>query len=787
MVESNAELSTRIDIKDITEHKKAEHELFDSQMMLRSVFDASPPLLVIDLNGKILDCNKQAQEIFGYSSKSELVKRSALESIAEEDLQRAMENMEKTLKQGLMRNIEYTIIAKDKSKHAVSVNASVLRDASGNPVGFVSAIEDITERKKAEWALKESEEKFQNIFESVADGLIYLDRSGKILDVNRKAVEIFGGSKEELLGKRFTKIGIFSFREIPALMRNFASMLRGKKVTVNVTFKNKDEQVISLECSSSLMKAGNKSMIAVVARDVTERKRADGALQESEERYRLLFEQSPIAISITAPDGKFIDTNKAVQKIFGYSEEEFKKINVADLYEKPKHRNALLEAIKQHGAVADFSAGLKRKDGTSIEALLNVSRVHIGGNSFLQTTVQDITERKRAEKRIRESEEKFRTLAEESPDMIFVNAKDRVVYANRKSEELMGYTREEFYSRDFNFLCLIAPEFRELIKEVYEKHMKGEEPPLLEYRLVTKDGRILDAILESKLVTYEGERAILGTVTDITVLKKAEKALRQSEEKFKSLFTRSPEAMAHVGPRFEILEINPRFTELFGYTREEAEGKNLDSLIVPTDKIAEAEELDKRAIEGYLYHDTTRKTKNGSFVPVSVSAAPIGVQGTLTGYVAVYKDISSLKRTEEELSIMNEKLRVISGLTRHDARNRLTLVTTNAYLAKECLHGNNEAEDYLEKIEAAVNDVVGIFDFAKIYEMLGAEKPTYIDVEKAVNEAVSLFPALKTVKVVNDCHGLTVLADSLLRQAFYNLIDDSLKYAAESHPDKNIL
>ncbi len=633
---------------------------------------------------------------------------------------------------------------------------------------------DITERNRINEAMRESEEKYRDLFENARDVIYTHGLKGKISSVNR-AVEEYGFQRNEMIGKSILKF--VPKKYWPKLIEQLSSVGRGNPIEGEIEIITPTGK-ISAEYRSNPIRRGEKvTGVQTIVRDITERKKADRALQESEERYRLLFEQSPIAISITAPDGKLIDSNKALQMILGYSEEEFKKTNAADLYEKPEQRNTMLEAIKQHGAVADFMVGLKRKDGTAIEALMNVSQVHIGGNDFLQTTVQDITERKRTEKRIRESEEKFRTLAEESPNMIFVNAKGRVVYANRKSEELMGYTREEFYSSDFNYLCIIAPEFRELIKEDYEKHMKGEESSLLEYRLITKDGRILDAILESKLVTYEGERAILGIVTDITDLKKAEKALRQGEEKFKSLFTRSPEAMAYLDPRFEILEINPRFTELFGYTREEAWGKNLDSLIVPTDKMAEAEELDKRAIEGYIYHDTTRKTKHGSFVPVSVSAAPIVVQGTVTGYVAVYKDISARVHAEEALTIMNEKLRVIGGLTRHDARNRLTLVTTNAYLAKECLRGNDEAEGYLEKIEAAVNDVVGIFDFAKIYEMLGSEKPTYIDVEKAVNEATLLFPALETIKVVNDCHGLSVLADSLLRQAFYNLIDDSLKYA----------
>ena len=129
-----------------------------------------------------------------------------------------------------------------------------------------------------------------------------------------------------------------------------------------------------------------------------------------------------------------------------------------------------------------------------------------------------------------------------------------------------------------------------------------------------------------------------------------------------------------------------------------------------------------------------------------------------------------------KLALMNEKLRVVGGLTRHDARNKLAVITGNVFLAKKKLTANHEALTYLKEIETAVRQIEGIFDFAKTYEMLGVEKLVYMDVEKTVEEAVSLFPDMHGVKIVNVCHGLTVRADSLLRQFFYNLIDNSLKH-----------
>ena len=637
----------------------------------------------------------------------------------------------------------------------------------------------------------------------------------------------------------------------------------------------------------------------VDAENVIEGRRADRALQESEERYRLLFERSPIGTSITTPDGSIVEANRALCVLLGYSEDELKKIRVADLYEKPERRDALLEAFKRDGAASDFPARIKHKDGSSFDAVMNVSRIHVRGKNLLQTTVQDVTERRKMEETLRRSEEKYRNLFENAQDTILTyDSKGIISSVNRKAEDygfrkdhVIGKNMLKFIPKKYwprlikehsdiargnpteGEIEVITPmgnitvEYRsnpirqgervigaqtimrdvtdrkkaeETIRESEEKFRSIFEGVADGIIYLDKFGKILDAnrkaleifggsreellgkrfteigifsfketltlmgnlggILRGKktVINVEiknknsqaislecstsllktGDRTMIAAVfRDVSERKRMEENLRQNEQKFRSLFERSPEALAYVNSKLEILGINPSFTELFGYTREEAKSKDLDSLIVPTDKKDEAEELSERAIEGNVHQDTVRKTKNGSLVPVSVSAAPITEKGVLTSYIAVYKDISHLKKAEEALTTMNEKLRVIGGLTRHDARNRLSLVTTNAYLAKECLAGNIEAKGYLGKIEGAINDVVGIFDFAKIYEMLGVEKPTYVDVEKTVNEAVSLFPALKTVKVAIDCHGLTVLADSLLRQAFYNLIDDSIKYA----------
>ena len=129
-----------------------------------------------------------------------------------------------------------------------------------------------------------------------------------------------------------------------------------------------------------------------------------------------------------------------------------------------------------------------------------------------------------------------------------------------------------------------------------------------------------------------------------------------------------------------------------------------------------------------------------------------------------------------EVVTINEKLGVVGSLTRHDARNKLSVIANNVYLAKQKLAANHGALEYLGDIESAINQIEELFDFAKTYEMLGVEELSYINVKKSFDEAAMLFSDLGEVKLVNECRGLTVMADSLLRKLFYNLIDDTLKH-----------
>jgi signal transduction histidine kinase len=167
--------------------------------------------------------------------------------------------------------------------------------------------------------------------------------------------------------------------------------------------------------------------------------------------------------------------------------------------------------------------------------------------------------------------------------------------------------------------------------------------------------------------------------------------------------------------------------------------------------------------------------KDGAVLHLMCRPSRLETAGKTLGFQAIIIDNTAEKRTLEKVEKMNEKLSVVGGLTRHDVNNKLSTILNTSYLLKRKLRDNQSLE-LVKETESAVHQIEGLFEFARTYEKLGTEELAYIDAEKVFNQAAMLFPSLQDIKIVNDCHGLTVFADSLLRQLFYNLIDNSLKH-----------
>ena len=398
----------------------------------------------------------------------------------------------------------------------------------GRMVRYEMAI-DITERKLAVEDLRKSEETYRTIFDSASDAIFVHDtKTGGILDVNRKTIKMFGGTKKELLSQN---VGQLSENIAPYdnkhAMRYVRKAVKGKPVVFEWRSKHKTGKIfwteVSLKASEIL---GNKCVLAIV-RDIDDRKKMEESVRRNEVLFGGLFKNTRNAIAIYAVknngnDFIFKDFNLAAEKLDKVKKEELLGKNVIKVFPGVK-KFGLFRVFKRvwktgrpmHHPVSFYKD--ERVTGWRENYVFKLP------SGEVVAIYEDVTERKQFEQRLMESEEKFRNLAEQSPNMIFINHKGRLEYVNKKCEEVMGYTQREFLSPDFDFRSLVAPEYKELINANFKKHSKKEDVDPYEYAILTKDGRKLDAIISTKLINYEGGKAIMGIITDITEYKKIEK------------------------------------------------------------------------------------------------------------------------------------------------------------------------------------------------------------------------------------------------------------------------
>ena len=332
------------------------------------------------------------------------------------------------------------------------------------------------------------------------------------------------------------------------------------------------------------------------------------------------------------------------------------------------------------------------------------------------------------------------------------------------------------------FLGAVHPDDVGFVKQSIEDALKGK-PYSIDMRIIRLDGalRVVNATGEVEF-DAEGKPAwMFGIVQDITERKKVEEELKMAAQIFDlatdSIFVHDIEG--------NIIDFNEAAYKLRGYSKEEMAKMNIRDLDVPESAVLIEPRVKGLFESGSAVFESVHVCKDKTLLPVEVHARIVDLEGKKL-VLAVARDISERRKAEEELNrmmdqlvLVNEKLGVVGSLTRHDVRNKLSVVTGHAYLLKKKYAGQADIVERLSKMEQAVADSMGIFEFSKMYEQLGVEELTYVDVEKAVDEAAALFSGL-TIKVVNGCHGLAVLADSFLRQLFYNFIDNTRKYGKKT-------
>ena len=399
-------------VRDISERVAMENKLKEANRRLRTLVDtAMEGITVVDAKENLTFVNKAFADMLGYKE-DELIGTNLQKFVDGQgfkEIRRHTENRKK----GKVSRYELVMFGKDGKPHIFQVSASPFWNEDGSFAGSLAIVMDVTERKKIEEALMESEERFRKIFENANDSLIYLDTSGKIVDVNEKAVKTFGGSKEELLGKNFIKVGVLSLRDIPKLLSVFARILRGKEGYASLRIKNKKGQELYLECSSSIIKVDDKLVgILVIARDITERKKMEEKLRESEEKWRSLVKNAPNVIIIVDRDGKIQFINRTV---IDASPEEVIGRSVYDFID-PRHHDVVRKTIRQvfqTGEGGSYEISGTGPDGSTSWYATQVGPIKRDGQIVSVTLITiDITERKQMQQKLEEYSQQLEQMVE---------------------------------------------------------------------------------------------------------------------------------------------------------------------------------------------------------------------------------------------------------------------------------------------------------------------------------------------------------------------------------------
>jgi diguanylate cyclase (GGDEF)-like protein/PAS domain S-box-containing protein len=363
---------------------------------------------------------------------------------------------------------------------------------------------------------------------------------------------------------------------------------------------------------------------------------------------------STIADSLILLDkeGNIASVNKATLDLSGYGKDELKGKSVEIFFREKDFKSTLLDKAIKKEVIRNYELGFKTKTGDVIPVLFSSSTMmdEAGGMAGIVCIVKDTTERKKAEDMLREEKKLFNTFMDNISDSVyFKDKKKRFTRVNRVKAEHSGVTSEEMIGKtDFDFFP----------KEIAKQSFADDNHIMKSGRsIVDKIEKIiyLDKkdhwVSVTKVPWYDEEGKIMGTIgitRDITQRKQAEEVLRKSQQEFASLFKSSPEALVYLDKNSNIVNINPHFTELFGYTLKEIKGKNInDGMIHPAGKIEEGKNLDKSIFsKGHFNYETIRKKKDGTLFPVLISGSDIVIDGQLKGGIGTYTE---RKKMEEKL------------------------------------------------------------------------------------------------------------------------------------------
>jgi diguanylate cyclase (GGDEF)-like protein/PAS domain S-box-containing protein len=562
---------------------------------------------------------------------------------------------------------EYRVLRQDGKAHWLEARGRLYRNETGEPIRLAGLTTDVTDQKLSELALAESEERYRSVISGLAEGVMLIAPDGLCLTANESAARILGLTRDELTGRKLpdpARQAIYADgTPFPASDYPTARTLETgepcREVLMGVRQGNEGLRWITVN-TQPVFHPGEARPHAVVASitDVTDRMAAEAAQRESEERYRTLVEHAPEAIVVLDPDnGHFVDVNENATRLFRMPHAALLALAPIELSAPVQlDGRSAAEAASAYIAAAVrgetpvFEWVHRDADGCDITCEVRLVRLRSGERWLVRGSILDISERKRIEAALRESEAKFAAVFRVCPESISISTVDDGVYVdvNDAYEQVFGYRRERVLGRSALDLgaWVDALERRDLVRRLEQDRIVQD----FDASIRRADGEIRIARMSGGMLELNGKRCVILVVRDVTRQKEQEEAVRLAARVFES----TAEGILITDPRSRIVAVNQAFTELTGYTEVEVRGRQPSLLGSGRHDRRFFEEMWEGINHTGRWHgEVWNRTQAGEVRPYLITISALrDERGTVLNYVGVLRDISSIKQSQQQLEYL---------------------------------------------------------------------------------------------------------------------------------------
>lgn len=783
--------------RDITEQKLSSAALSDSESRLRSIIEVTTDsITLVDEEGRILEWNPGAERISGirredaigrylWDLTSSMVPRESRTEERREAIERSTRKMlttgEPVFKEPMIIEAERP----DGSRIFTRQIIFPIKTGKGYRIGSIA--HDISNEQRSAAAVKESEAKYRDLADLLPMMLFELDLEFRVTYANRNALSTLGFTVKDLI-KGIHAIDFIDKADQKRVMERVQKTLKeiSSEPQEYTALRKDGTRFPVLIYSSPIFRDGTPVGFRGVIIDITEWKHLGNLLTESEQRFRGIAERSSDLIFILGQSMSPTYVSPSAMAIVGYDPGELTgkspEFARATIFQRsgPELMDAV-NATMEGRTVENVEIQLTKKDGTPVYVSVKaVPVMNAGVLEGVQVTMRDITAAKNAEIALRESEAKYRLLAENVHDMIWTaDPGMNLTYISPSVLALRGYSIEEAMAEPLSMA--LTPESLQVLErsrhEGLEAVQNGRTVPqhqYLELEFRCRDG---STVWTETVITPAFDRegiltGVVGVTRDISWRRKAELELRDSEQKFSTVFRSSPVSLTLVSTKDGIcVDVNDAFVRESGYSREDVIGRNASEIGLFADQSEADHVYSLLKNHGKVKNMEIRfRTKSGEIQTCLFSASVIHMGNDMFVLSGV-ENITARKSMENALRLANRQLNLLGGITRHDILNKVSIILGYLEIVKDEV-SDPSLLDYFKKIQTATRAIQSQIDFTRMYKDLGTRQPQWITLVSAM--PYHHVPPHISLKV--DVKGIELNADPMLEKVFYNLLDNSIRH-----------